>query len=110
MVDLKYAWLQETLAELIHHTTEARLYSVSSHLHAALQEVRQADNGTAPRSSPIQVATVRLALQDCQSALTELGKHRAAHEVALALQLLPEEHGETRGGFTWPQNDGHSPH
>lgn len=61
MSDLKYAWLQETLAELIHHTTEAKLHSVSKHLHTALREVQQADTGIAPRSVPIEIATMRMA-------------------------------------------------
>lgn len=110
MADLKYEWLQETLAELIHHTTEARLFSVGQHLDAALQEVQRVDAGSGRRVAPIQIATMRVALHDCLATLTQLGKHRAAQEVARALQLLPETAQDCTDDPAWSLKAGQARH
>ena len=72
--------------------------------------MQRADTGHTPRVAPIQIATVRLALQECQSALAELGKHSAAQEVGIALGLLPAEHEDGFGEVAHPYNKGRPQH
>lgn len=109
MPHLKYAWLQDTLSELIHHTTEARLFSVGKHLSAALAEVRYADTGRSARSERVQRATVRRSLEECLSILTDLGEHAAAEEVGHAIRLLPND-PDTASVVPFPGRTGNGTH
>lgn len=93
MPHLKFAWLQETLSELIHHTTEAGLHAVALHLRAALDAVRHVDAGSSPRAEKVQAATLRMTLKRCQAALNELGEFEAAEDIQRALHRLPDEYG-----------------
>lgn len=90
MPHLKYAWLQEALSHLIRRTMEAGLYPASRHLNAALAQIRLADTAHNARSDSMQIATVRLALEECRTMLTELGELQAAEAVTRAMRHLPE--------------------
>jgi len=90
MPHLKYAWLQDALAELIRRMMAEGLYTACQDLNAALEKIRQTDAGHSLRADRLQITTVRLALEECQSILAELGELPAAADVARALQRLPD--------------------
>ncbi|MDK3017364.1 hypothetical protein [Pseudodonghicola flavimaris] len=89
MASLKYAWLQETLSELIRHMMAEGLYPACTHLNAALDKLRAIEGNLSPRATSLQVTTVRLALEECLTMLRELGEDPAADDIARALAHLP---------------------
>lgn len=88
MPSLKYAWLQDVLADLIRFSMEMSLHSATHHLNQALRQVRLAETAATEQSEAIQSTTVRLALEDCLNMLADLGEQDAADDVRNALQHI----------------------
>ncbi|GHG88295.1 hypothetical protein [Pseudodonghicola xiamenensis] len=106
MTQSRYAWLQDSLAELVRHAMEAQLYTVSKHLSSALQAVREAagghDSAAAVRS---ERTTVLLALEDCHIMLTDLGETAAAADVAQAMAQLSQDQRQAPITTPTPRTD-----